>query len=203
MRERSRPTREAVSLSLRVECASDVRFTSLQNTNFGTTRKKRAVVFRTRCRRAAHAVRRASATGALQLVDEARVENVAVTLSRPPYESAFFAEYLEPFASRVSFDVIDLPFGNRFAAAIARIRSDYVISVYADYGASILAPRCSVPDLGAALARVDSSGILHYGYTGSVHRWRERGRRTRGTRHPTGSSLPRFRRKHRWSQSHP
>ena len=139
----------------------------------------------------------------LQLVDEARVEAVTVTLSRPHYESAFFAEYLEPFASRVSFDMIGLPFGNRFAVAIARIRSDYVISVYADYGASILAPRCSVPDLGAALARVDSSGILHYGYTGSVHRWRERGRRTRGPRHPTGWSLPRFRRKHRWSQSHP
>ena len=120
----------------------------------------------------------------LQLVDEARVESVTVTLSRPHYESAFFAEYLEPFASRVSFDVIDLPFGNRFAAAIAmsqallsaiaRIRSDYVISVYADYGASILALRCSVPGLGATLARVDSIGIVHHGHTGSVDGWRDR-----------------------------
>jgi hypothetical protein len=75
--------------------------------------------------------------------------------------------------------VIDLPFRNRFAAAIAmsqallsaiaRIRSDYVISVYADYGASILARRCSVPGLGAALARVDSIGIVHHGHTGRVH----------------------------------
>ena len=59
-------------------------------------------------------------------------------------------------------------------SAVARFRSDYVISVYADYGASILALRCSVPGLGAALARVDSIGIVHHGHTGSVHGWRDR-----------------------------
>ena len=104
-----------------------------------STARREGPRFRTRCRRAAHAVRRVSAAGAPTLVDETRLESVAVTLSRPHYESAFFVEYLEPFASRVTFDVIDLPFGNRFAAAIAmsqallsavaRFRSDYVISV--------------------------------------------------------------------------
>ena len=120
----------------------------------------------------------------LHLVDEARVESVTVTLSRAHYESEFFGEYLAPFASLVSFDVIDLPLGNRFAAtiamsqallsAIARVRSDYVISVYADYGASILALRCCVPGLGAALERVDSIGIVHHGQTGLAHGWRDR-----------------------------
>ncbi len=120
----------------------------------------------------------------LQLVDEARVECVTVTLSRQHYESPFFQEYLAPFSPRVTFDVIDLPLGNRFAAAIAmseallsaiaRVRSDYVISVYADYGASMLALRCCVPGLGSALERVDSVGIVHHGHTGPVHGWRDR-----------------------------
>ena len=165
------------------------------------------------------------------------------------------------------FDVIDLPFLNRFAAAIAmsqallsaiaRIRSDYVISVYADYGASILARRCSVPGLGAALARVFDRDRASRAY-GARTWWRDRVRdgihrktrrlspwsetivvnpmlleaiegqgsyargthrlppasrraptrtgslgRTRGPRNPTGWSLPRLRRKHRWPQSHP
>ena len=119
----------------------------------------------------------------LQLIDEAHVESITVTLSRPHYESAFFREYLAPFASCVSFDVIDLPLGNRFVtaiamsqallSAIARVRSNYVISVYADYGAFILALRCCVPGLGSALKRIDSIGIVHHGLTGRAHGWRD------------------------------
>lgn len=58
--------------------------------------------------------------------------------------------------------------------ATARVGSDYVVSVHADYDVSILALRCSVPGLGAAREPVDSTGIVHRGQTGLVNGWRDR-----------------------------
>lgn len=119
----------------------------------------------------------------LELVDRGLVSGVTVTLARAHYESDFFLEYLRPYSSRVEFDVIDLPLGNRLAStltmsqallsSIARVRADFVISVYADYGASILALRCRIPGLGTALVRVDSIGIVHHGHTGPVRGMRQ------------------------------
>lgn len=114
----------------------------------------------------------------LELVDRGYVSGVTVTLARAHHDSDFFLEYLLPFASRVDFDVIDLPLGNRIAStfamsqallsSIARARADFVVSVYADFGASILALRCRIPGLGTALNRVDSIGIIHHGHTSPV-----------------------------------